>query len=176
MYIMLLTVYYSSFSAFTACTFDWLIDGRSLAKTKLNYLINSVCFRVRKLLCESTQWKVHYMVHKIWKIQYHFADVKKDWFTWWWLSIFTRYCTLNSSYCKKRHIFSIPSFYKLYFSVIKPTWLAFKICRKRVTRSFFMDNFDLVLLNKLTYSLILLLFVLFLQKQPLEVFSKKRRT
>ena len=41
---MLLKIYYSSFSAFTACTFDWLIDGRSLVKTKLNHLINSVCF------------------------------------------------------------------------------------------------------------------------------------
>ena len=33
---MLLKVNYSSFSVFTACTFDWLIDGRSLIKTKLN--------------------------------------------------------------------------------------------------------------------------------------------
>ena len=46
MYIMLLKAYYSSFSVFTACMFDWLIDGRSLVKTKLNHLINSVCFRV----------------------------------------------------------------------------------------------------------------------------------
>ena len=35
-------------------------------------------------------------------------------------------------------------------SVIKSTWLAFKISWKRVTRNFFMDNFDLVLSNKLT--------------------------
>ena len=47
MYIMLLKVYYSSFSAFTACTFDWLIDVRSLVKTKLNHMINSVWFQVR---------------------------------------------------------------------------------------------------------------------------------
>ena len=45
MYIMLLKVYYSSFSVFTACTFDWLINGRSLVKVKLNHLVNSVCFR-----------------------------------------------------------------------------------------------------------------------------------
>ena len=42
MYIMLLKVYHSSFPVFTACTFDWLINGRSLVKTKLNHLINSV--------------------------------------------------------------------------------------------------------------------------------------
>ena len=35
-------------------------------------------------------------------------------------------------------------------SVIKSTWLAFNIYWKRVTRNFFMDNFDLVLSNKLT--------------------------
>ena len=36
---MLLKVYYSSFSAFAACMFDWLIVGRSLVETKLNHLI-----------------------------------------------------------------------------------------------------------------------------------------
>ena len=41
---MLLKLYYSSFAAFTACMFDWLIDGKSLVKTKLNHLINSVLF------------------------------------------------------------------------------------------------------------------------------------
>ena len=30
-------------------------------------------------------------------------------------------------------------------------WLAFKICWRRVTRNFFMDNFDLVLLNFTLY-------------------------
>ena len=38
-------------------------------------------------------------------------------------------------------------------------WLAFKICWRRVTRIFFMDNFDLVLLNKLTLLSILRSFV-----------------
>ena len=42
MYIILLKVYYSSFSVFTASSFDWLIDGRVLVKTKLNHLVNSV--------------------------------------------------------------------------------------------------------------------------------------
>ena len=49
MYIMLLKVCYSSFPACTACTFDWLVDGRSLVKTKLNHLINSVYLRVRSI-------------------------------------------------------------------------------------------------------------------------------
>ena len=35
MHVMLLKVYYSSFSAFNACTFDWMIDGRSLVKKKI---------------------------------------------------------------------------------------------------------------------------------------------
>ena len=122
MYIMLLKVYYSSFSAFTACMFDWLIDGRSLVKTKLNHLINSACFRQRRYWCatrklqwQSTQWKVQYMVHEIWEMKYQVADAKIDWLTWWCLFRFTRYCTLNSSYCKERHIFFALSFYKHYF-------------------------------------------------------------
>ena len=40
-------MYYSSFSSVTACTYDWLTDGRSLIKAKLNSLINSVCFQVQ---------------------------------------------------------------------------------------------------------------------------------
>ena len=39
MYRMLLKVYYSSFSAFTACTFDWLIDVRSLTKIIIKIII-----------------------------------------------------------------------------------------------------------------------------------------
>ena len=57
MYIMLIKVYYSSFSAFTACMFDWLIDGRSLDKTKLDHLINSVCFRVQSVTKTASQRK-----------------------------------------------------------------------------------------------------------------------
>ena len=120
MYIMLLNVYYSSFSAFTACTFDWLIDGRSLVKTKLNHFTNNVCFRVRSItktvyiLVRNTEITVgkYQVVHEIWKMQYQFANPKIDSLTWWCSSRFTRYCTLNSSYCKKRHIFPALSFYK----------------------------------------------------------------
>ena len=88
--------------------------------------------------------------------------------------------------------------------VIKPTWLAFKICWRRVTQNFFMDNFNLVLKetylpsilrsfvnDQRTKTFLMQTFfyrhfiaqviainfvvrcVLFLQKQPLEVFSKK---
>ena len=92
------------------------------------------------------------MVHEIWKIQYQLADAKIDWLTWWCSSRFTRYCTLNSSYCKKRHIFCLVVLQTL-ISAVKSTWLAFKICLKRFTLNFFMDNFDLVLLSKLSYSL-----------------------
>ena len=145
-HVILLKVYYTSFSAFTACTLDWLINGRSLVKTKLNHLINSECDHSRKqrryccktwkLQCENTQWKVQYMVHEIRKIQYQFAGAKIAWLTWWCSSRFTRYCTLNSSYCKKpTYIFCLIVLQTL-ISVIKSTRLAFKICRRRVTQSF----------------------------------------
>ena len=73
MYIMLLKVYYSSFSALTACTFDWLIDGRSLIKTKLNHLINSVCFRVRSIAKTkhgNYSVKVHSEKYSTWYMKY----------------------------------------------------------------------------------------------------------
>ena len=53
---------------------------------------------------------------------------------------------------KMTYIFCLIVLQTLIF-VIKSTWLAFKICWRRATRNFFMDAFDLVLLNKLTYSL-----------------------
>ena len=79
MYIMLLKVYYSSFPVFPACTFDWLIDGRFLVKTKLNHLINSICFWVRSItetayiLVRNTEitvwkWKVKSTVHGTWNM------------------------------------------------------------------------------------------------------------
>ena len=74
------------------------------------------------------------MVHEIRKIQYQFADAKIDWFTLWWSSRFTRYCTLNSSYCKKRHIFCITVWQTL-ISINKSTRLPFKICWRRVAQN-----------------------------------------
>ena len=126
MHIMLLNVYCSSFSAITACTFDWLIDGRSLVK--IYYFINNVFFRVRSItktayiLVRNTEITVgkYKVVHEIWKMQYQFANPKKDWLTWWCSSRFTLYCTFNSSYCKKWHIFSVLSFYKHWFLSLNP--------------------------------------------------------
>ena len=114
MYIMLLKVCCSSFSAVTACTFDWLTAGRSLIKTKLNCLINSICLRVWSITekmkhgnysvkVRSEKYSTWYM-KAIWKIHYKFADAKINWFTWWYLSWFTSYCTLSISYRKRRHI------------------------------------------------------------------------
>ena len=83
---MLLKVYCYSFLAITACTFDLLIDGRYIVKTKLNRLINSVCFRVRSITKKSKDGNYSVKVHSekystwcmklIWKIQYKFADAK----------------------------------------------------------------------------------------------------
>ena len=152
MYIMLGKVYYSSFLTFTACTFDWLIDDRSLVNPKLNYVINNVCFRVRSITkiaqilvqnTEMTVWKyiVKSAVHGTWnmEIQYQFADAKIDWLMWWCSFRFTHYCTLNSSYGKKQYIY-IYVFclivLQTLISVIKSAWLAFKICWRRVTPNF----------------------------------------
>ena len=56
-------LYCYSFSAIKARSFEWLTDGKSLIKTKLNRSINSVYFRVRSktkkeehgIKCENTQ-------------------------------------------------------------------------------------------------------------------------
>ena len=56
-------LYCYSFSAIKARSFEWLTDGKSLIKTKLNRSINSVYFRVRSITkkeehgikCENTQ-------------------------------------------------------------------------------------------------------------------------
>ena len=86
---MLLKVCCSSFSAVTACTFDWLTDSRSLIKTKLNCLINRVRFLVwsitRKAKYGNYSVKVHsekystWYMKAIWKIHYKFADAKINW-------------------------------------------------------------------------------------------------
>ena len=108
---MLLKVYYSSFSTVTACTFDWLTDERSLMKTKLNRLVNSVCFRVRSVTKKvkhgnyiNYSVKVHsdclkYIKEK-WKTQYKFVDAKINWLTWWYSSRFTRNYNLSILYRK----------------------------------------------------------------------------
>ena len=100
----------SSFSAVAACTSDWLTDGRSLIKTNLNHLINSVCFRMRSIIKKAKHGNYGVKVHSekystwymkaIWKRQYKFADAKINWLTWWYSSQFTGYCTLNISIVK----------------------------------------------------------------------------
>ena len=129
----------------------------------MNRLINNVCFRVRSISKQEKQGnsseKIHSDIYStwymkvIWKIQYKFADTKINLIlTWWYWSKFTRHCTLNISYRKRRPIFSALLFYKHSFLPLV-TWHSWKICWRKVTRKSFMDNFDLFLLNKLTYSL-----------------------
>ena len=120
MYIMLLKVYCSSFSAVKAYTFDWLTDGQSSIKRNLNRLIKRVCFRVRSINKE-IKWNVHsekystWYMKKLWKIQYKFADARIIWLTvWYYSSTLTRYCTFNISYRKRQHIFFALSFYNHY--------------------------------------------------------------
>ena len=119
--------------------------------------------------------------------------------------IFEELNSLNSS--KAIYIFCLIVLQTL-ISVIISTWLAFKIYWERVERIFFMDNFDLVLLNHVKQTEVLSILrsfvhinvlkvlwrkhflktiyhlripinfvvscVLFLQKQPPELFCKKR--
>ena len=126
MCIKLLKVYCSSFSAAIACTFDWLIDRRSSVKTKLNHLINSVCFRVGSTTKKAKRGKYSVKVHSekystcymktIWKISYKFVDAKINWLTGWhYSSTITCYCIFNISYRKIQHIFSALFFYKHYY-------------------------------------------------------------
>ena len=101
--IILLKVYCSSFSAYTASTFDWLSDGRSLKKT-VNRLINRICFRVRsitkKVKCRKYCVKVHiekyspWYLKTIWKIQYKFADDKINWLPGWCYSSTFIFCLI----------------------------------------------------------------------------------
>ena len=59
-----------------------LTDGLSLIKTKLNRLINSVCFRLQSITKKMRHGKYSVKVHSGWymkticKIQYKFPDAK----------------------------------------------------------------------------------------------------
>ena len=86
-YIVIVTRYCSSFSAVTVCSLDRLNNDKSLIKTKLNRLNNSVSSAINnkeretwKLQRESTQWKVEYMVNEstLWRVQYkvHESNMK----------------------------------------------------------------------------------------------------
>ena len=143
---MLLKVYYSSLSVVTACTLHWLIDDRSLAKTKLNRLINSLCFPVRSITKKGKHGNYSVEVHS------------EDYSTW--------YVKLHDGASPDLHVTALWTIYivettcifclivlQTLISVINSTWLAFKICWRADTRRSFIDNFDFVLLNKMTYFL-----------------------
>ena len=124
-------LYCCSFSAVIARSFEWLTDCISLIKTKLNRLINSVCFRVRSITKKEKQWIYSLNIHRevystwyikvhseewnrwcmkvIWEIQYKFGDVELNWLTWCYWSIF---CAFNISYRKRRHKFPALFLYK----------------------------------------------------------------
>ena len=134
MYEIHCLLYCYSFSAVKTRSFESLTDAKPLIKTKLNRLINSVCFRVWSIAKQEkhgnysakihsemySTWyiKVHseqqntWYMKVIWKIQYTFADAKINWLTWSYSSRFIRHCTLNISYRKKQYIFSALLVYK----------------------------------------------------------------
>ena len=75
-----------SFSAVTARSFEWLTNGKSLIKTKLNRwielnwnqqrllssAINNKGRETWKLRCENAQWNVQYIIHEStqWSVKY----------------------------------------------------------------------------------------------------------
>ena len=109
-------------------------------KTKLNSLINSVWFWLRSITkkvkhgnysvaVHSGKYNTCYMkVHiekystwyrkTIWRIQYRFAHAEIIWLKGWYLSRFTRYCTLNISYRNRKHIFCLIVLQTLILSLI----------------------------------------------------------
>ena len=102
---------------------------------------------------ESTQWKVQFMVNE-WNtkktVQVSWC-LNIDWLTWWYFTRFTRYCTLNVSYREKQYLFLRLTVLQTLRSITKLACI--QNCFRRVTREFFIDDFDLVLLKKVTYFL-----------------------
>ena len=68
-------LYCYSFSAVTARFFEWLVDGKSSKKTKLNHLINSVCFRVPSIAKKEQHgnysMKIHSQMYSTWYMKVH---------------------------------------------------------------------------------------------------------
>ena len=122
---------------------DWLIDGRSLIKTKLNRLINSVCFvwlsAIKKGKAKNGNYSAKYTerstVHDTWKYTVK-STVHGTW----------EQCGNTVSYVTALWTFDIVkgdiSFLLYRFTNIsfcrKSTWLAFKICWTRVARKFLL--------------------------------------
>ena len=75
--------------------------------------------------------KVHSEKYSTWYIQYQFADAKIAWLTWWCSSRFLRFCTVH---IVKSDIYFYLIILQALISVVKSTWLASKICWRRVTR------------------------------------------
>ena len=99
---------------------------------------------------KSTQWKVQYMVHESNMVNTVSACWCQNRLTYVLLLVqihrllhFEQFISLKTTY-----IFCL-IFLQTLISVIKSTWLTLKICWRRVTRNFFMDNFDLLLLNNI---------------------------
>ena len=112
-------------SAVADFMFDWLTDGRSSIRAKLNRLINSVCFWLWSLTQKKKHGEYSVKVHNekystlcmetVWKIQYTLVDANINWLTGWYYSpTFTRCYTFYMLYRKRQHIFSVLSFYKYY--------------------------------------------------------------
>ena len=133
-------LYCYSFSAVKACSFEWLADGKSMIKKKLNRLINSVCFRVQSITkkekhgvlhCENTQWNVKCMVHEStqWIAKYiihesylenrKFLDAKINWLTWWYSSRL-HVTALWTFHIVKDDIYFLPYCFRTFISAISP--------------------------------------------------------
>ena len=72
-----------SFSAITARLFELLTDDKSLIKTKLNRLINSVCSRVRSITKKEKHGnysvKIHSEMYGSWYIKVH-SEEQNTWY------------------------------------------------------------------------------------------------
>ena len=75
--------YCYSFSAVKARSFEWLTDGKSLVKTKLNRLINSVCLRVRSITKKEKHGnyivKIYSEMYSIWYLKVH-SEEQNTWY------------------------------------------------------------------------------------------------
>ena len=71
-------LYCYSFSAVTAHSLEWLTHGKSSIKTKLNRLINSICFRVRSITMKKKYGnysvKIHSEMYGIWYMKVHSVE------------------------------------------------------------------------------------------------------
>ena len=75
-------VYCYSFSVVTTRSFEWLTEDKSLIKTKLNSLINSVCFRVRSITKEEKHGNYSVKIHREMYITWHMKVYNEKQNTW----------------------------------------------------------------------------------------------